>query len=811
MPYLSVTDFKYGMDRRRKQSVGIPGTLWILKNAVVSRGGDIERTKKFVKTHDLPVNAGAPFNATQGLAVRDNQLVVFRWPDFENAELFDVEIVPLANPDDSDADHVLTDTIAKTFDGKVYAIATYANGDVFHFYNGERVTDWETDVSPGAVSVNSIARRFAVLMNEDEAVDVVARDNKIILKSVTAGTPFTASATIGATTAETRAIGTITLTGFSGAVVDRKITAVTANAVALIGTADISWNGSLAGTASALAGAINAKTSVHGYRATASGTVVTIKAPVGLGATANGYVLTCSTANISKSIADFAGGVTATGAGSINAHTVQNNVAAVAEVVSTGEVEILSGANGGVISSVQVNAVELLSAPVEWLSNVDETANALTVAINDNMGTTGIQASALAGVVTLSAAAGTGSAPNGHLVAVEAIGISVSTSNFAGGVDAVAAKKQRMYFSIDDLKLSDPATWPQFVITLNGVEYSVSTMSAGMGTSIFVQKSRVWSTVSSLIQYCKLNTPSDWTDADTSSGAGFINIANQVDGAQALYGMEEYNGKAAIFAESAVVIYALASDAQNITIAQTLKNTGTIAPSAIMAYGADDVFYLDKTGIRSLKSRDGYSEAFASDIGSAIDPFIKEIVGALPTRIVQRAQSAIEPGDGRFMMAIGQYIIVLSYFPASKITAWSYIDFGQQIDRLVRCGDRIYIRSGNAIYAYGGEDGDQYPDDDEFPAIVETSFMDGKDPATMKWLKSYDHAAEGEWFVELLPDPNDTAKSIAVGRLTDSTFNDPSAWLPGYTSKFALRFTCDRAGFASLSAIAQHFEKAEKQ
>lgn len=48
MSYLAISDFKFGMDRRRKRISGVPGTLWTLKNAHISRGGDIERAKKQV-------------------------------------------------------------------------------------------------------------------------------------------------------------------------------------------------------------------------------------------------------------------------------------------------------------------------------------------------------------------------------------------------------------------------------------------------------------------------------------------------------------------------------------------------------------------------------------------------------------------------------------------------------------------------------------------------------------------------------------------------------------------------------------------
>ena len=69
MAYLLVEDFKFGMDRRRKRVAGTPGTLWIGKNVHVTRGGDIERRKKFVPEYHV---AG-----TFGCATLRSQLYVF--------------------------------------------------------------------------------------------------------------------------------------------------------------------------------------------------------------------------------------------------------------------------------------------------------------------------------------------------------------------------------------------------------------------------------------------------------------------------------------------------------------------------------------------------------------------------------------------------------------------------------------------------------------------------------------------------------------------------------------------------------------
>ena len=49
---------------------GVPGTLWLGRNVVISRGGDIERMKKFVPKYELPAGT---FGMTEILG----QLYVF--------------------------------------------------------------------------------------------------------------------------------------------------------------------------------------------------------------------------------------------------------------------------------------------------------------------------------------------------------------------------------------------------------------------------------------------------------------------------------------------------------------------------------------------------------------------------------------------------------------------------------------------------------------------------------------------------------------------------------------------------------------
>lgn len=690
MSYTAISDYKYGMDRRRPQTSGVPGTLWILKNAVISRGGDIERAKKFDPVYDLPAGTFGCFSVR-------GQLFVYGSATTPGGMPTGVRYQQLAAPSTPNMTRVLD---AKGFDGKIYAIAEYDDGNLYHFYDGSRVTDWDT-LADGASSFETVATRLADLINAQTA-----------------------------------------------------------------------------------------------YKAQAFGPVVEITAEVpGTGFT------------ISTSTTDNDGATTPTAV----AVNLQPNVAEVAEVRATGTITITGGTESlGVnrITSATVDGVELLANPVDWIDSNSATANALAVEIN-NTTTSGYTADALGAVVTLTASPGTGATPNGDVVDVtEAGNVTTSTANISGGVTAVEPVAQ-----VDKVTIAGGSFGPTdlWEITLDGDDYRSTGRASATGTSIYINQSRVYSTAGSLERFCKINDATDWTDATASSGAGFINIGNQTEGAELLVGTAKYSNLSAIFARNTIVTYSLVADATETQIVQSIDNTGTIAPRSIIPYGGNDVYFLDETGVRSLRTREAVNEAYASDVGSAIDPFVQQIFAEVGAAVAAKACAVIESTDGRYMLALGQYILILSYFPSSKITAWSYLDFGESISDLVRVNRQTFLRSGDTIYQYGGITGDVYPGDNEFDIEIATPFISSKDPAGQKVLEGFDFAAENVWRVQILPNPNDPAHFIDAGYLGGTTYSQQHIKVPGKTSHFALRMTCSKGGYASLSSTAVHHSLFEKQ
>jgi hypothetical protein len=693
--YLLVEDFRYGMDRRRKRVAGVPGTLWLGKEVHVTRGGDIERRKPFVPQYDVAGTFG-------GFAIR-SQPYVFGSADLAASMPAGVQYQRLIAPSSPAMTAILD---VKSFSGMLYAIAEYEDGNVYHFYDGTRVTDWDV-IADDAADFTTVAAALSKKLEADDAVSVKPYGDSITFTAKTPGTAFT----------------------------------------------------------------------------------------------------------IAQSTTDGGG----TNDQTITLTELEANVAEVEEVVATATITITSGSSDpGInhIESVTIDDVELLSAEVDWTGSNESTAIRLAAEIIHGPQGANYTAVAAGAVVTISAFPGTGATPNG-LALIVLTGGDVTVTNdasMAGGVTAVEPVAE-IYKAVFSGTFEPEDT---FTITLNGIDYKVTGRASATGRSAMIASQRVWSPVGSLFRFCMLLRADVWDPAAvvTDNDAGFLNVASETEGNEDLVGGSRYQGLTAMFSESSITLYQLDPDPTAFAFSQWLESTGTRAPGSIVRYGNDDVFYLDVTGIRSLRARDASNAPFVSDIGNAIDTFVQEYVASLPNETVRTAKAVIEPKDGRYWLVIGARIFVLSYFPGAKISAWSYYEpeefGGENIQSVFRVGSSIYVRAGDDLLIYGGVDGDTLPEDDEVVAEVELPFLSAKTPATIKNLTGFDLAATNDWDCELAYDPNDTTKTFTVGVIERITLaEEQKISVPGFTSMVAPIMSCSKGGEATLSMLAIHYEGEE--
>ena len=689
MPYILIEDFKYGIDRRRPRFAGVPGTLWDARNCHLSRGGDIERCRAF-----KPIFTG--LDDTYGLGVIGGQVYVFGSADLAASMPVGVHYQRLQAPGTPAMTRVLD---VKTFDNKFYVIAEYANGNRYHFYDGTRVSSWDTVAAALATALLTY-RALALEVGLSSAVKVDPVDDGLIVTAAVPGTAFT-----------------ITATAVNGAGVNDQTALVTQIVANVVGSGAVEATASLMVTGGSFDPGVNRIADIR------------VKPPGGL------------------------------------------------------EQSILPG-------------------PVDWVSSDATTVVALALAINESTDLHGYSASAAGSDLTVTAPADTGMAHNGHtlLGVTEGNATLSSGSSFSGGVDAVVAVAQVESVVFGGTFETDDT----LTVTINGTDYKMTALAAATGTAVHVQDTRVWAVAGPALAYCKLNDPTDWTDATATTGAGQIVLSTDDDGTQILTGLAPFQGYLAVFAEDAAIIYALGTDPDLFERIQTIPNSGTRAGRAVSPYGANDVFFLDETGVRSLRARDSSNAAFVDDAGTAFDPFVQELTDTLSPRTVADAVSLMEPRTGAYWLALGSTILVLTNYPGTKIRGWTYYEPGFTVTGMARVAKVAYLRSSDTVFAYGGVSGTEYPDEDELPVTVELPFLTARDEAGVKQFTGIDIGGANVWHLVALVDPKNETSEIDLGYLVDATYADENAEALGETSHMALRLTCSAAGFAGLSNMALH-------
>jgi len=292
-----------------------------------------------------------------------------------------------------------------------------------------------------------------------------------------------------------------------------------------------------------------------------------------------------------------------------------------------------------------------------------------------------------------------------------------------------------------------------------------------------------------------------------AAGSGNINFATQDEGSELLQSMEIYQGNLVIFSENNIQVEFVAADPAANSLLHSLRRTGTRAERSVLAFGNNDVFYLSNTGIRSIRARDSSNAPYVNDVGTLIDTFVLSIMDGLSPSEISNAKAVLEPREGRYWLALGPTILVFSYFPGDKISAWSTYSPGITFDDFATVRQRVYARSGDQVYLYGGDDGNTYPAANELTLSVEFPFLTAGTPGNNKRLVGEDIASQGTWKVNLLLDPNDESLTTEDVRLTGVTHLKGHARVDGRSTHVAPNLECSSGGHVVLSSFVLYFDK----
>lgn len=306
MPYYYIENFESGLDTRKSVFTAPAGSLRKLVNGHITRGKEIERRKLFANFADLPAG-------TFGLHSLQGRVIVFG-SGAEPAGLPpQVQYQRLQAAGGGDMTKLHT---AVNFDGLIYAIAEYDTGAIHHFYDGTLVSDWDDLAGDTLGSELSVNRELARRVSAGEGFRVDTQGASTLYTgepgvsfsmSVTSNMTYSLIQSAVAAQAEVLATGSFDITGGGPGQTFNTIGAVTVDGADLLGS-PVDFVTDNATTAQVVADRVNSY--VTAYSASASGATVTIEAPLGTGADANGRDLEVDTNGdvTVGSVQDFSGG-----------------------------------------------------------------------------------------------------------------------------------------------------------------------------------------------------------------------------------------------------------------------------------------------------------------------------------------------------------------------------------------------------------------------------------------------------------------------------------------------------------------------
>tara|TARA_Y100001963_G_scaffold143449_1_gene214358 strand:- start:3294 stop:5369 length:2076 start_codon:yes stop_codon:yes gene_type:complete len=510
---------------------------------------------------------------------------------------------------------------------------------------------------------------------------------------------------------------------------------------------------------------------------------------------------------------------------------------------------------GNLLRWLRINNRDIISGTVAHTGVHNDTATAIAGAINDYTSVPNYTASASGAVVTITASTvGTGS--NGYVVSKSVEGDFTGTqTNMSGGVDNAITN-----ITVDGVSIIDnPVLWetshtytaqkvaeeindalssPEWEATSvdakvniiakeggtdknsktvaitktgNVTHDSPSATSGGAPVSTsnhkpggFVRSfnAQMHSVSDSLWHTSKTDDPSEWTD---TNHAAWEDLSNHDKGSSELLGIAPYFENVAIFSEDSVQIWNADPNPTNRSLIQVIGNTGAVSSKTIHEIGDSDVYYLSRSGVRSVKARDSSNAAFASDLGNSIDDLVIAEM-ALSDENARNACAILDPRDGRYYCAIGNKVYVYSYFPGSKVSAWSTYEPGFTISDWAFDGRQVLCRSGDTIYSLGGENNTTY---DSCTVTIQLPFLDAGKAAHNKMWTGLDATLENDWDFYIGTDPTDISKNEQVATIGKSTYSLGRVGLSSTSTHLALKITNQRAGAAKIGNVAIHYELNE--
>jgi hypothetical protein len=465
------------------------------------------------------------------------------------------------------------------------------------------------------------------------------------------------------------------------------------------------------------------------------------------------------------------------------------------------------------ISSVRVESTELMRPGTEifWKTSNAQLADDLVESINTYLLEQDptpdyILTTTDTSKIVITARPGTGASFNGRRIYVDtngAVGL-VGVTPFSGGRDGLPGLPQITDFVFGGFALGKKLTITITDSMLTGYPYQIgaSWVAGKKPNFTYTYKSKKFAGIDYSVYFSRLNDCTQWDIYD--NGSGFINLSNNFSGRDPLTGIGVYQDKLAIFSRRNIQLFDINYDPTNDAQAQVIDGTGTIAPGSVVSANSLDLFFLADNGIRSVKARQNTVSAYSDDIGTPIDTLIINQLATMTEEQKRSAVAIIEPVEGRYWLALGNQVYVLSMYAGSQIFAWSRYEPGFNIEWLVNKDNLVYARSGDNIYIYGGLTGREY---DSCPVTVQLPYMDAGTPQMYKQGTGVDLTIDGEWTLSAGFDYTAPEARDVVCTVNQSTYALGAIPMVGVGTHMGIKMVNQAPGPARVSNIVVHFRE----
>ncbi len=247
------------------------------------------------------------------------------------------------------------------------------------------------------------------------------------------------------------------------------------------------------------------------------------------------------------------------------------------------------------------------------------------------------------------------------------------------------------------------------------------------------------------VRYSKTGDARDWTESDD---AGFLPTGLNARGDKTANALGIYKKNLVVFARDNAQIWVVDPDPTAMVLEDLVENVGTSFPRTVANVGGD-IYFLGDYGFRSITTLQYTNNLADVDVGSPIDSLVRQ---ALKDPNVN-PRSFYFYGTGQYVCAVGNHLFVYSFSRTSKVAAWSEYFLGFPIDAVAENNQRLYVRSGDAVYQLD----DEYHTDDgqQYEMLVELPYMDFKKPGILKHITGLDVVFEGKGLVSIGYNVND--------------------------------------------------------